>query len=108
MSTYTKARVLFNARPELLDVALETISSWTEENLTERFDKLLDESQPVITICGYSYSPSQVFRDGDSIAYRQELLAYVDRLELVKVEDYYFLDWELQDFIEQHTASEVV
>jgi hypothetical protein len=108
MSTYTKALALFNARPELLDTALETVSFWTEAELEQRCDELMDDTLPEVTIGSYSYSPSQVLREVDPTAYRQEVLTYIDNMDVVEIEDYFFDENELAEFIEQHTASEVI
>jgi len=108
MSTYNKARQLFNARPELLDVALETVSFWTEAELEQRHDELMDDTLPEVVIGSYTYSPSQVLREVDPTAYRQEVLTYIDNMDVVEIEDYYFDENELAEFIEQHTTKEAL
>jgi hypothetical protein len=108
MSTYFKAMALFNAKPELLDVALETVSFWTETELEQRHDELMDDTLPEVTIGSYTYSPSHVLREVDPIAYRQEVLSYIANIDMVEVEDYYFDEAELQEFIEQHTANTAI
>lgn len=108
MSTYTKARQLFNARPELFEIAVAAISGWTEEEMEERCDELMDDTLPEVVIGSYTYAPSQVLREVDPTAYRQEVLTYIDNMDVVEIDDYYFDENELAEFIEQHTTSEVV
>lgn len=108
MSTYTKALVLFNARPELLDAALETVSFWTEAELEQQCDELMDDTLPKVTIGSYTYAPSQVLREVDPTAYRQEVLTYIDSMDVVEIDDYYFDENELAEFIEQHTANAAI
>jgi hypothetical protein len=108
MSTYNKARQLFNARPELLDAALETVSFWTEAELEQRHDELMDDTLPEVVIGSYTYSPSQVLREVDPTAYRQEVLTYIDNMDVVELDGRYYDEGELNDFMEQYSNSEVV
>lgn len=108
MSTYEKAVSLFKVKPELLDVAFHEVNHYSESALAEQFDEVLDDSQDKVTICGYSYAPSQALNAVDPIAYHQELLAYIDGLNVVEIGGRYYDEEELDDFIDQHATSEVV
>jgi len=44
----------------------------------------------------------------DPTAYRQEVLTYIDNMDVVEIEDYYFDENELAEFIEQHTTREAL
>lgn len=108
MNTYEKAVKLFKARPELVDVAFHEVNHYSESALAEQMDELFDESMPEVAIAGYTYSPAQALRAIDPIAYHQELLAYIDNMDVVEIDGRYYDEAELLDFIEQHTNSEVV
>lgn len=44
------------------------------------FDDMLDECNPDVVICGYSYSPSVALYRVDKVAYREAMLDYYDSL----------------------------
>jgi hypothetical protein len=52
----------------------------TEEGLSNYFDEMLDEGDKVITIAGYTFSPSQVLKECDPTAYRCEMANFADTL----------------------------
>lgn len=106
MSTYEKAVALFKDRPELLDVAFHEVNHYSESALAEQMDELFDESFPEVAIAGYTYSPSHALRVIDPIAYHQELLAYIDNVDVVEIGGRYYNEEELLDFIEEHTAED--
>jgi len=109
MSTiYNKAVKLFKVRPELLEDAKDVVSFWTEDELETQCNDLLDETLPEVVIGNYSYSPSRVLAEVDPIAHRQEVLTYIDNMDVVEVNGLYFDQNEMEDFIEQHTTSEVI
>jgi hypothetical protein len=53
---------------------------FSEQELIEQFNDYLDESQPEVSVAGYSYLPSRVLKDVDPIAYRTGLADYADLL----------------------------
>lgn len=108
MSTYQKVIKFFKERPELMAVVFEDVNHWSESVLAEQMDELMDESLPVVIIAGYSYSPSQALKAVDPIAYRQEVLTYIDNLDVVEIDDRYYDEEELLNFMEQYSDSEVV
>ena len=108
MNTYEKAIKLFKSRPELVDVAFHEVNHYSESALAEQMDELFDESMPEVVIAGYTYSPAQALRAIDPIAYHQELLAYIDNMDVVEIDGRYYDEAELIDFIEQHTNTEAI
>ena len=50
----------------------------TEMELIEEFEMVLDETTPLVEIGSLTYSPSDVLRKMDPIAYRQEFLNWLD------------------------------
>lgn len=106
-STYEKAVKFFKARPELLDAAIDTVLHHTEEELSREFDELVNE-RPEIEVLGYFYPPATVLKEVDPIAYRQELLAFIDGHDTVEIGGRLFDEGELLDFMEQYSDSEVV
>lgn len=108
MSTYEKAVKFFKARPELLAAAFEDVNHWSESALAEQMDELMDDSLPEVTIAGYSYSPSHALKTIDPIAYHQEVLTYIDNMDVVELDGRYYDEEELNDFMEQYSNSEVV
>lgn len=108
MSTYEKAVKLFQARPELFEDAKDTVSFLTENELETQCNDLLDDTLPDVAIGQYSYAPSSVLAKVDPIAHRQEILAYIDTMDVVEIAGLYFDQNEMEDFIEEHTESEVV
>lgn len=107
-TTYEKAVTLFKTRPELLDIAFNEVNHYSESALAEQMDELFDGSLPEVVIGQYSYSPSQALKAVDPIAYHQEVLTYIDNMDVVEIDGRYYDEAELIDFIEQHTDSEVV
>ena len=77
------------------------------------FDEMLDECYDMIKVCGYEYYPSHVLESTDPIAYRCGLTDYLDSLEqddiVVSFDNgcSYYLVSDVEDFIENCTASEV-
>lgn len=62
---------------EFLDEQPEVIS---EREALERFDEMLDDCYPEVSIGGYTYSQSIAFKRVDESAYHQEFLNYIDSL----------------------------
>lgn len=108
MNTYEKAVKLFKVRPELIDIAKDTVSFWTEDELETQCDNLMDDTLPEVIIGNYSYAPSRVLAEVDPVAHRQEVLAYIDNMDVVEVDGLYFDQNELEDFIDQHSDTVAV
>lgn len=107
MSVYDRAKALFTSNPELWDVALSDLGTWSEESFEESFDDEINETETV-KVCGYDFTPSEVLKTLDPIAYRDGLLTYIDSLPVVEINGHYFNEDELSDFIDQYSNSEVV
>lgn len=54
--------------------------------LISLFDEYLDEALPKIKILDYEYLASEVLRDVDPIAYREELLNWASQVYLTQEE----------------------
>ena len=52
----------------------------SQEGVTEYFNEVLDEARDVITVVGYSFTPSQVLMNCDPTAYRCEMANFIDTL----------------------------
>ena len=53
------------------------VETFTEGNITEEFNELLDESWPAVEMLGMTFYPSRILL-GDPIAHRESLLNYID------------------------------
>ena len=53
---------------------------YTERDLETMFDDMLDECYPVVKFGCLEYMPSQVLKEVDPIAYREEYLTYIDSM----------------------------
>lgn len=67
----------------------------TYSELSEMFDDMLNESWGIVEICGYYYyDTARALQLVDPIAYREELLNYIDRMcrdeELEEYEGNYY------------------
>jgi hypothetical protein len=64
------------------DLTNEEPNEWapyeSEEDAREAFEDLWDQCYPEVTMGQLSWQASRVLRELDPIAYRQELLNYVD------------------------------
>lgn len=105
MTTYEKAVKLFKVRPELIDVAFHEVNFYSESDLVEHFDDMLDSYHQSVNLCGYTYSVSQTLKAVDSIAYHQELLTYIDALDVVEIDGRYYYEAELADFVDKHSDT---
>lgn len=50
----------------------------TEIELIEEFEMMLDDTMPLVEIGSLTYSPSDVLRKVDYVAYHQEFLNWLD------------------------------
>jgi hypothetical protein len=68
---------------------MEKVEKLTEQELKDLFDELLDSGDDV-KVLGYTYTPSQVLKNTDPIAYRTALADYADSLSRdgIEVEGY--------------------
>ena len=57
---------------------LHGLTTYTERELKDFYDDMLDECNPEIKIGSLTYSPSQVFKDCDPLAYRMGFDEYAD------------------------------
>ena len=67
-----------NFTPEQIAKIKEELTAISEHELEERFDEVLFEEYAEVEVCGYTYSASDVFKNHDPIAYRQEFLNWID------------------------------
>jgi hypothetical protein len=44
----------------------------------KQFCEMIDDSYPLVEVCGISFSPSQILRELDPIAFSEELSNYAD------------------------------
>lgn len=51
---------------------------FTEDQVEDMFDDMLNDCYPTVDIAGYEYSPATALERVDPIAYRSEFLNYVD------------------------------
>jgi len=65
-----------------------------ERQLEDQLEDLLNECFPPISIGPYSYDPGRVLKEIDPIAFRQELLTYIDGQckdgLLLEIDDHYY------------------
>jgi hypothetical protein len=79
------------SKRELIEAEVEATNNRIEEIVSEishlkddtdkyedEFDAILDEEE--VVICGITFSRSRILKELDEVAYRQELLNYVDAL----------------------------
>lgn len=59
----------------------------TYEQLCDRFDEMFDECTPEVKFGCLTYLPSDVLKSVDPIAYREEVINYID--SLLGAEDLY-------------------
>lgn len=69
------------------------------------YEDMLDEGGDV-AVCGYTYTPSRVFKLIDEIAYRHGLNDYVDRLDKEEQDDYKELVEALEEAQAELDAAE--
>ncbi len=64
-----------------------------DDDLTEMFDDMLDETADgAIVVCGLTFTPSQVLKECDPIAYRLAFNEFLDSMILDLQEDLNRLD----------------
>lgn len=49
-----------------------------EREAEERYIRFLNETEPAVDICGWTYSPAQALKAVDEIAYRQGFYDWLD------------------------------
>ena len=104
MSVYDRAKALFKSNPELWDVALSDLGTWSEEAFEESFDDEINETETV-KVYGYEFIPSEVLKKLDPTAYRDGLLTHIDSLPVVEIDGHYFNEDELENFIDQYNSA---
>lgn len=57
------------------------MSKYTESELLEQFDDMLDDTIDLIDIMGMKYTPSNVLKECDPIAYRVTFNDWLDGLD---------------------------
>jgi hypothetical protein len=57
---------------------MEKIAEWQAQ---EMFNDWLDDVAPLVTVLGFTLSPSAVLRETDPIAYRTTFHDYIDRCQ---------------------------
>ena len=63
----------------------------SEYQAMQSFEEMLDEVHPVVKVGYLSFSPSEVLRELDPVAYREDFILYCDSMaedEVFLVEDY--------------------
>jgi hypothetical protein len=60
---------------------MDVYDKYTQEELEEMFDEMLDETHPEIKIGNLTFYPSQVLANCDPIAYQISVQEYVDFLQ---------------------------
>ena len=60
---------------------MDIYDKYTQEELEEMFDEMLDETHPEIKIGNLTFYPSQVLANCDPIAYQISVQEYVDFLQ---------------------------
>ena len=56
------------------------MSELSYEQLCEMFDECFDDGIPAVVFGGLAYQPSRVLKSVDPIAYREEVINYIDSL----------------------------
>jgi len=86
MNTIQQNKIALSILKDRLHDAKHVLESFEidEADVVKQFEAMLDEEGPV-RILGGKYSPSRIMRELDPCHYRQELLSYVDSLD---VDDY--------------------
>ena len=79
----------------------------SEDDLTERFQEMLDECYPEIEICGMTYNQGEAFKLLDPVAFELAASEYVDQEigETIITFDNgstYFDLRSVEDFVSQH------
>lgn len=60
---------------------MDIYEKFTQQELEEQFDEMLDESYPPIQIGSSTFYPSQILHNCDPIAYRISVDEYADFLQ---------------------------
>jgi len=68
----------------------------TDKELEALYDEMLDDCYGTIDVCGYSYSPSEVLKAVDPVAYNIEVNDYISSL----LEDGQYIENEDGDICE--------
>jgi len=58
-----------------------------EHELEDQTEELLNDCHETITICGYDYDQGTALKRLDPIAFRQEVLGYMDEFEELRTKD---------------------
>lgn len=102
-STYTQAVESFKDK-ELFLAAVDAIGL-TDDDVETLWDECLNETQGLISINSLSYSPADVLRSVDPVAYRQGLLDYLDGSDIVEINGVYFQEDRLVEFLEEREIA---
>lgn len=82
---------------------------YTEANVIDMYDNMLDECYGVVKIGGYEYYHSHAFKLVDEIAYQQGFNNYIDTLECIELMDngspIYINQEDMETYIEQHKVA---
>ena len=69
----------------------------SEHVFHDEFDSMLDETNDPVIIAGMTFTPSQILKECDPIAYKEEFNNYVNGLDLSDIEAYRELTDELAE-----------
>lgn len=102
-SIYTKAVESFKDK-ELFLAAVDAIGL-TDADVETLWDECLNDSQGLISIGSLSYSPADVLRSVDPVAYRQGFLDYLDGSDITEINGVYFQEDRLAEFLEEQKIA---
>jgi methyl coenzyme M reductase subunit C-like uncharacterized protein (methanogenesis marker protein 7) len=85
----------------------ERLQGKSEDEMKEVYDEYIDdESNSEVNILGLTYSPSQVLKEIDPIAYRCYFNDWLDGMDLVEIDGYYYDTKEVEDLLEELAEEE--
>jgi hypothetical protein len=73
----------------------------TESEVEDRFSDMLNETHERVSICGYDYDPARALKEIDPVAFRQELLNWLD-------ENYYELEMPWEMYVDREQDPQTV
>lgn len=102
-SIYTQAVEAFKDK-ELFLSAVDAIGL-SDADVETLWDECLNDSRGLISIGVLSYSPADVLRAVDPIAYQQGLADYLDASGIVEINGVYFHEDRLVEFLDEQQKT---
>lgn len=68
----------------------------SEHVSNESYDDWLNDSYPLVNVCGYEFEPARALKELDEVAYRSGFNDYIDSLDKEQIPEYKELEEELE------------